>query len=589
MDTEITIVNTEREANELREALRSSAVVALDIEATAIPWYHEDYEILCVAFSTREGHAYVVPVDHVESQSHVSIHDIFDEPDRQPVWVMQNGAYDYVALREYGITLRTPWEDTLTIQYLLDVEAPKGLTALVQRWLKLPPWKDIDYKHPELEPLDKLATLCGRDADATLRVYYRMSHEIHADPDFDTMYRNLLQPATTALCEMEIEGVTIDYSRLLDLTERTADEIEHLILDIRDMAGEPKLNPNSTQQLAKLLYGKLGLPVTVFTATGAPSTGAEALHNIQGQHPIIDKILQYRARRKLLTASLQPWADASSHTGRLHPRYKPAFVKTGRLSSELPNIQQVPRDKEVRSIFRAPRGYEILEVDYSQLELRIVAWLANEPTILSAYEDGLDLHQVTADSLGVDRQTGKTANFGLLYGAGYRKLRSIAESDYGVILSELDAERIRSEWFATYSAIGDFHNEAIRRAKETGGVRTAFGRWRPLPDIHNVEWALKGNAERQAVNTPVQSVASDITLLMITEFVNDPVLKAADVRPYITVHDSILFLIPEGEDEIVSHIVDRMENPPTEKAFGVKLGVPLVADVKRGPSWGEAK
>ena len=597
MDTDITVVQGWREINELKEELATSAIAALDTETTTSAWYEPEHRLLCIAISTREGHAYVIPWDHAQNLQRLgSLNEVFGPADSQPIWVMQNGAFDYLVMRNAGVDLRAPWEDTMGMQYLLDVEAPKGLTALVERWLDLPPWKDIDYKHPEEEDLSTLMRLCGRDADATLRVYNRISHEIYSDDKLTTIYQNLLKPAMVALAEMEEYGVPIDLNYLQDLTERKQEEIDLLVERLRGWAGDDKYNPNSTQQTAKLLFGKLGLPVTEFTATGAPSTSASVLDKLRRKHPIIEDLLRYRSLRKLTTASLVPWSDLASYDrglaagiGWLHPRYKPAFVKTGRLSSESPNIQQVPRDSEVRRVFTAPAGYNIAEFDYSQLELRIVAWLANEATMLDAYKRGVDLHVLTAERLGVDRQTGKTANFGLLYGAGYRKLRQIAADEYGLDLSEAEAQAIHSGWFTAYPRIAGYHYRCIVSGRRDEGVRTPFGRWRPLPDIRSSDQAVRSHNERQAINTPVQSTASDLTLLMITEFVKDGQLREWGVRPIITVHDSILFLIPEDAGpEVVSYLRDRMENPPTKQAFGVEIGVPLVVDHKIGKNWGDA-
>ncbi len=223
-------------------------------------------------------------------------------------------------------------------------------------------------------------------------------------------------------------------------------------------------------------------------------------------------------------------------------------------------------------------------MDYSQLELRIVAWLSGEENMLAAFRDGKDLHQTTADLLGVDRQTGKTANFGLLYGAGSRKLREIAASDYGLELTPDQAEDIRTGWLDAYPAIAKFHTAAIKEAQSNGGITTAFGRWPPLPDIHNKDWKFKGGAERQAVNTPIQSVASDLTLFKLVR------LAGEGVQAIITVHDSILFLVPEDDETFIPRVKEIMEDTEDiKRAFGVTVGVPLKVDVKVGPTWGEAK
>lgn len=587
-EVEVTWVTTYQQANELKALLEKTDVASLDTETTPVPWYHEDFVLLCVSISIKEGHAYVIPVDHAHSETRSLIYSAIPYVAGQPLWVMQNGSFDYLALRQYGLTLRTPWFDTMAVQYMLDVEATKGLENLAQRWLGERPWKNIDYKHPELEDLETLGLLCARDAEVTGRLFFPMNEALGEDDQMWRAYHWLLTPAILALAEMEWNGVPIDLDRLNDLTTEVEDELETLLEDIRTLAGKPELNPNSTQQLSKVLFGDLGLAVREFTPGGAPSTAAAVLMQMRNDHQIIPMLQRYRELRKLLTASLLPWAEHASHDGKLHPRYKPAHVKTGRLASEMPNIQQVPRDKRVRSLFGGVPGYSIVELDYSQLELRIMAWLSGEERMLEAYQNGEDLHQLTADSLGVDRYTGKTANFGLLYGAGYRKLREIASAEYGLELTELQAMSIREQWFATYPMVPQFHEDMIAVARRDGGIRTLTGRWRPLPDIHSQDWGKKGGSERQAVNTPIQSVASDLTLSVLTDLVNDEELKAAGIQPIITVHDSILLLVPDGALEWVDHIALRMENPNWQKKFGIEIGVPLLVDVKIGKYWGEA-
>lgn len=591
---------TESNLEELKEIVSSSQTIALDTETSAIPWYHPEFRVLVCSISLsspltdrKSSSPFSVSVQHPQapssSQQQVELlSSLLEAVPEDATLVMQNGSYDILALRTLGIELPTRWFDTMGAQYLLDVEAPKGLEALAQRWLHLPPWKSIDYKHPEDEELEDLRDLCERDADLTLALYEPMMEALEAEPSLKVLFDTLLMPAMEALMEMEYEGVPIDLDRLADLTAETEDALNILLEDIRTVAGEPDLNPNSTLQLQKLLFGKLGLPVVDFTAKGAPSTAAASLVKLREMHSIIPMIEEFRSKRKLLTASLRPWLEHAQHDGKLHPRYKPAFVKTGRLSSEMPNIQQVPRDPAVRAIFGNVPGHTVVELDYSQLELRIVAWLSGEARMLEAYAAGEDLHQTTADALGVDRQTGKTANFGLLYGAGHRKLREIAANEYGLKLTELQAEAIREQWFATYADVADFHTAAIAEARREGGVTTVIGRWRPLPDIHSTDWPKKGGAERQAVNTPIQSVASDLTLSVLTDLINAEWLKSRGIRPMITVHDSIIFLVPDHQMCMVDTIKSFMENPRWKEKFGIEVGVPLLVDMKAGPTWGEA-
>ena len=594
MDTTSYLVDSLAKAGSLGRLLAQVERAGLDVETNGLPWYHADFKLVTLGISLTAGHTHVVPLDHPESPLKGGISEVLDlvfkhAPFPAGFWVMQNGAFDLLALRQYGVNLTdSTWDDTLGIQYLLDVEARKGLEVLAQRWLGMPPWKAVDYKNIMDEPLDSLVELVGRDADVTLQLWAPMMSALEKRPQLLTLYDELLMPAMRTLADMEWEGVPVSYDRLEDLWGDTSNELEAVIENIQDMAGDPDFNPGSTLQLRKVLFGKMGLPVVGFTPKGAPSTDAATLQKLEKMHAIVPLVQKFRELRKLLTSSLTPWIEHSSHDGLLHPRYKPAFVKTGRLSSEIPNIQQVPRTEEVRSIFGNVEGYQIVELDYSQLELRIVAWLAGEEQMLEAYRKGEDLHQKTADLLGVDRYTGKTANFGLLYGAGARKLQEIAANEYGLELSTLEAESIRAGWFDAYPSIAKFHESSIKQARRDGGITTVLGRWRPLPDIHHKDWKYKGGAERQAVNTPVQSVASDITLYKLSHLPD--ILGSTRTRPFITVHDSILLLVPDDEPHVPLMVQRWMEDTTDiEKTFGVKVDVPLKVDIKTGPSWGEAK
>jgi len=584
-------ITTPEQAERLATYLDKAPFASLDTETTTVPWYHPDFKLLVLAVTTHDGHSFIVPVDHAEAADNARdllpiIFQNFPARAGSGYWVMQNGAFDLLVMRQYGVNLTTEaWDDTLGIQYLLDVEAPKGLEALAQRWLGEMPWKNIDYKKPEEESIDVLGELCANDADITYRLAAPMLEALRQNPKLLNLYDRLLAPAMRTLADMEWAGVPIQMGHLGDLADVTTQIVIDLLDDIREVAGEPELNPNSVIQLRKVLYGKLGLPVMGFTDKGAPSTNAATLQKIEKLHSIVPLIQELRAERKLLTASLLPWIEHASYDGMLHPRYKPAFVKTGRLSSEMPNIQQVPKDNAIREVFGGLEGYQVVELDYSQLELRIVAWLANEERMLHAFNNDMDLHQFTADEIGVDRHTGKTANFGLLYGAGYRKLKEIAAKDYGLELTDSQAEAIRAQWFAAYPAIPEFHEACIKEARTDGGITTVLGRWRPLPDIHSPDWAFKGGSERQAVNSPVQSVASDITLFKLTHLPD-----LGETRAFITVHDSIIFLVPDENMSQVPAILEYMEDTDDiNEAFGIEIGVPLKVDVKVGPTWGETK
>lgn len=580
------ILATPDNYQDLYEELVDAKRASLDTETTAVPWYDEGFKLLTIAITTDQGNTWVIPAEHDQSDM---IHPIFCIPPvgLQPKWVMQNGSFDWIVMKQYGIPLRTPWFDTMVVQYLLDVEAPKGLEALALRWLGQKKWKDIDYKKPEEEDLSVLARLNANDADVTFRLFQPMATALASVPELKQLYIKLMIPLVETLMHMEIKGIPVDYHRLADLHGEVGNEIDSLLSDIKDIAGSETFNPNSFKQLGKLLYQDLGLPCPLFTDTGNPSTSAEALKKVEHLHPVVSMVLRFKKLRKLFTASLSPWLEKIDSKGYLHPRYKPAHVKTGRLSSELPNIQQVPREERVRRVFGGVEGYSFVEVDYSQLELRIVAWVAGEETMLSAFRNGEDLHEVTADAFGTDRQTAKSVNFGLLYGAGPRKLKWIAEEQYGVKMSEMKAESLRAQWFEKYSAIEDYHEAAVAEARATGMITTALGRRRKLPGINDSDWGVKGSAERQAINTPIQSLASDITLFKLNQIMRHEHLQASGVYAVGTVHDSILLMVPNDQLHCVDVIQGIMEDTDVfYEEFGITLDVPLATEAKINTHWG---
>jgi len=590
IETVIQKVETPQQWSQLQIAMDAARVVGLDIETTPVRWYEDGFRILTVAFSTEEDHAFVVPVQHPETEPGVAAQLIRLKNEIEGFkgnFIMQGGDFDHMALRKFGIDLLS-WDDTMVMEYLIDVDARKRLQDLAKRYLDIDKWKDINYKKPEEEDLDTLMRLNGRDADVTRRLDAILQSKVE-ESGKEILYDGLMMPVIEVLCDMEWAGIPVDKDRLLNLIDETERQIERVLDSIREISGKGTgkglFNPNSFKQLGKLLYGELGLPCVMWTDKGAPSTSAEALRKIKHKHRIVPMVMEYRKLRKLYTASLQPWFDKLDKDNRLHPRYKPAHVKTGRLASEMPNIQQVPRGAP-REVFGGVVGYKMVEIDFSQMELRIVAWTAGEKTMLDAFARGDDLHQITADAFGVDRQTAKALNFGLLYGAGPRKLKWIAEEQYGVTLTELQATKLRLQWFKKYPGIQDYHESAVREAYATGGISTAFGRWRPLPDIKSQEWGRRGGAERQAINTPIQSVASDITLVKLIEVAKHPSVLAAGIRPLATVHDSILFLVPEPSLEVIPAIQRMMEDTSAFRGlFGVEIDVPIVTDVTIGDHW----
>jgi DNA polymerase-1 len=601
IETEITLVSTADEMTRMLTDLRMAEVIGLDVETTAdIRWYQPGFKLLTIALSTREGHAYVIPCEH--DQSYLDGVEVFKRVlanlrTHNPLWIMQNGSFDYLALKAKDLHIGLRWWDTQVAEYLItgDPQAKQSLVAIAKKYLGIDNWKDINYKAPEDEDLDMLARLNGRDADVTRRLFNPMSNEIDGHEDYSTLFHELMMPVVYKLTQMEERGMPVDWDRLSSLEEFTCARLEDTLAKLEKECERygpwPKhakrktktFNPGSFKQVGKVLYESLELPVPKFTDTGAPSTDAEALLKIEHLHPIVADIQEYRTLKKFHSSSLMPWME--HHTdGKLHPKFKPTQTRTGRLSSADPNIQQVP--PEGRVIFGGVPGYKVVEIDYSQLELRIVAELAQEWTMLDAFHKDDDLHQVTAVLLGIDRPKAKTSNFGLLYGGGPGVLQREMKKA-GIDISRMDAEYIRTKWFATYSDIANFHEETIKEAHRTGEVRSLIGRRRPLPDLRSSDWAKRGGAERQAINMPVQSLASDITIFQLQRM-ELVILGQELATPIAIIHDSILFLVPDTEhlQEDVELIQSEMEDLDAfNTTFGVDIAVPLKTDAKIGDYW----
>jgi len=593
LETEITMVETQETLEQLLSELLTASYASLDVESTSnIHWYQDGFLLLVVAISVREGHSYVIPVEHAHSEPSRSgahaLRWLFERlGDEGPKWVMQSGSFDWLATAAKGINMPLAWWDTQVAEYLItgDPQSKQSLVAIAKKYLDVDPWKDIDYSAPEEEDLQILSRLCGRDADITRRLFLplgvalKMSQQMH-------LFRELLMPATYVLTEMTQRGLPVDMQRLRELEEFTCARLEEILWQLEadcerygpwpvNKNRKAKVfNPGSFKQVGKVLYDILELPVPGFTDAGSRSTDAESLRKIEHMHPLVADIQAYRTTKKFHSSSLLPWLDKAAH-GKLHPRYKPTQTRTGRLSSEDPNIQQVP--PEGKSIFGGVDEYWVVEIDYSQLELRIVAELAGEETMLHAFHTGLDLHQVTADLLEVDRHKGKTANFGLLYGGGPRVLQREAKKA-GIDLSLMDAEYIRTRWFEEYSDIAEYHEQVMWQAHEDRAVYSLIGRRRALPDLSSGDWKKRGGAERQAINMPVQSLASDITLFQ---------LKRSSRWAIATVHDSIVYLIPDSYLGEVPAMQRGLEDlTEFNRVFGVDIQVPLKTDVKIARYWG---
>jgi DNA polymerase-1 len=604
---------------------------AIDIETTiGNPWKKDDVQLVSVAVTFDGWRVWVFRNDKfLQNARPILEHNQF---------IMHNGLFDRLMMKQFGYDIPLK-HDTMAIQYLLDPDLEKDLESLSIRYLGLESYKDVDYKNILNEKWEKVAQMNGEDACRTFNLFRPLADELNKDKKLLRIYQWLLMPAVNELIEVTRDGVPLDPERLTALTEAFAEQVGHLLADLRaatpppdpetygkdEWKGRkrkadppPDFNPASPEQVVHVLFDLWKLPVLEYTKdkngdpTDKPSTNKDVLLRLEVEYTTgeleqwIAKLRQYREQNKLLTSYLNSWPGLVGDDRRLHPRYKPLHVVTGRLSSDQPNIQNVPRKKEFRSVFGGEPGYTWVKADYSQIELRLAAWLANEPTMLEAYETGEDLHALTARTiLGVDdvtaeikegtsaRDVGKILNFGLLYGAGPTTLRYIARTNYNVFFNAAEATELREQFFRRYAALEHWHQTMKKDLEWTGIARSPLGRIRYLPKA-KIPWRVeemrghKIHAILEGINHPIQSMASDLLLMSLVRV--SPKVRPLGVQVIAEVHDEIDFLCPDDKVEEASHIIKAtMEDVSWLSRFGINLGVPVVADIETGTYWGEVK
>ena len=609
----------------LKAHAANNALGALDIETTWLadnPWVDKP-ELVCLGITFDGYHTFVFRNDEELVRAKAILeHNPF---------IMQNGLFDRLILKEFFSIDTRLVHDTMAMQYLLDPDLPKGLEALSERYLGLDPYKNVDYKHILDEPFEKIAEMNAEDVCRTWNLMRPLADQINDNPDLARVYQWILMPAVNNLIEITRNGIPVYQEKLARLTDDTEKRVAGLLDSLRKYTPRPGegyegcwpkptkwkvtqdgpyeapgiFNPASPNQVRHVLYDLWDLPVLEYTKkdnkpTDTPSTNADVLlrletHETTGKkQKWLSMLRDYRKQTKTLSY-LHAWPGFMDADGWMHPRYKPLHVVTGRLSSEKPNIMQVPRSKEIRSCFGYVDGHKWMKADFSQIELRIAAWIAKEEAMLQAYRDGEDLHTLTAKLvLGDDspeaRQAGKTLNFGLLYGSGPATLQRIARNDYGVHMSFAEAKRYKREFFRVYPGLDRWHRTAEQEICSSGLSRSPLGRIRYLPNARvpqSVE-AMRGKrlaAIREGINHRVQSFASDLLLMSLNRIMPE---LPEEVSVIAEVHDEIDLLVPDGLVLVTGELVRKtMEDVSWLERFGIDLGVPVVASIEVGSSWGE--
>lgn len=509
----------------------------------------------------------------------------------KPHMIWANGKFDTLFLEEQWKIpkeLLTIDDDIMIMAYVLEMGQRKSLKELAKRHCGAENW-DVDKK-TKLGMSEDMLQYNRGDLYWTWEVYKTLLEKFENHPKKDEMwklYKYLALESYKAYRSIERRGMWVDTCKIREemipsYTAKAA-ELEKQLKQVAD------INWNSNAQVSKVLIDQLGMPVLKRTPKGAVSIGAEQLKDYSDMgYKIADVLLEYKRRTKDVGTFLEPWLEQSVDS-RLHPTFNVDTVRTGRTSCKEPNLQQVPRDKALRSLFNASPGYVLFECDYSQLELRVACHYSGDRTMLDIYNNNGDIHTRTAQIVTgkqevtkEERNRAKAVNFGFLYGMSAKKFVDYAKASYDTIFTQQEATEIRARFFQTYRDLEPWYAKQKRLCGLDGGVYTLFGRFRALPEIYSQEWSEKGSAERCSINTPVQSSGSDMLLSSMIEIEN----TLPEVRIVCTVHDSILIEVPEDKiEEYKEKIGSIMKHPSLMDFFGVNLTTPLDIDIGVGP-WG---
>lgn len=601
-------IQTEAAIKELLPSLQHG--FAIDLETTSLSI--RDAQIVGIALAVTEKEAYYIPLnDYVSSEEKQT--SLFETTTENPFQISpllttlkpilenpkidkytHNGKYEYAVLQNYGVTLKGITFDTLLAAYLLNPGNRLGLKEVVETYygIGMTQFETVVGKGKAQVTFDmidlKAATeYAAADADFTLRLKNTLSKEIQ-DKELQTLLDTVELPSMLALAKMERHGVKLDQTYLKELETEFDTEISLLKTEIFEMAGE-EFNLNSTQQLAVILFDKLALPVQKKTKTGR-STDSSVLEKLAHNYPIAKQISEYRVLEKLQNTYVRTLPKlVNPKTNRIHTSFNQTVAATGRLSSNNPNLQNIPirsdAGRKIRKAFiPSSNQHELLSVDYSQIELRILAHLAQDPNMIAAFKNGQDIHAATAGlvfNIPVEEVTkdqryrAKAVNFGIIYG------QSVFGLSETLGISRAEAKEIIDTYYQQFPTITAFMQETIDDAKETESVKTEFGRIRPVPEINSKNFQRRSFSERMAINTRMQGTAADImkiAMINIQEQLEEGQYKS---KMILQVHDELVFDVPIDEKNRLLELVT------TEMQAAAELSVPLSVDAAFGSNWAD--
>ncbi len=591
------LIDDQKSINELISKLAGQKAFCFDTETTSINPL--DAELIGVAFSFKQGEAYYLPMPEKKDMITDRLKDfevLFE--DQNMLKIGQNIKYDIQVLENYGIKLRGKIFDTMIAHYLIQPELRHNLDYIAESYLNYKPVsieeligkKGADQGNMRDVPLHIIKDYSCEDADLTWQLYLLLSEKLK-EFDLVNLAENIEFPLIRVLSDMEISGVRIDTDALKQFGYDLNTDISMLEKEIYDLAGET-FNISSPKQLGEIIFDKLKISSDVKrTKTKIYSTSEDVLVKLSGQHPIINKVLDYRTLRKLLSTYVEALPKMiNEKTGNIHTSFNQAITSTGRLSSNNPNLQNIPfreeRGREIRKAFiPTDNDHILLSADYSQIELRLMAHMSKDGNMLDAFKNNEDIHQstaakifnISADQVTRDmRRKAKTANFGIIYGIsafGLSQRLNIPRSE---------AKELIDGYFRSYPGVKEYMEYSVRMARENGYVETLMGRRRYLKDINSHNAFVRGFAERNAINAPLQGSAADIIKIAMINIHKELIKKNLKSKMIIQVHDELVFDVFRPElDEIKSTVFHEMEN-------AYPLDVPLVVDCGVGDNWIEA-
>lgn len=582
--------------------LEKSALIAFDTETTSLDYMKA--EIVGLSFAVQTGEAAYLPLAHnyPDVQTQLNREIVLEKlrpllESSTVLKVGQNLKYDYHVLANHGVTLRGIAHDTMLASYVLDSTGKHNLDFLAQKHLNLKTIrfeevagkkgaKQLNFSEVQIDVATRYA---AEDADVCVRLHHALQAKLQAEPNLLALYNDLEMPLSAVLARIERNGVLIDDDLLATQSFELEQQIMSLEQKAHNLAGH-SFNLGSPKQIQTILYDQLNLPILKRTPTGQPSTDESVLQELAEDYELPKLLIEHRSLSKLKSTYIDKLPQQINvKTGRVHTSYNQVVTVTGRLSSSDPNLQNIPirsaEGRKIRQAFIAPSGYKIVAADYSQIELRIMAHLAQDEGLITAFQQGEDIHRATASevfNVPLDevsnelRRNAKAINFGLIYGMSAFGLAKQLD------ISRTDAQTYINLYFERYPNVKKYMNETKILAKEQGFVETLFGRRLYLPEIDSRNPMLRQYAERTAINAPMQGTAADIIKRAMLAVDNWLETEKIDAKMIMQVHDELVFEIKtEQLDNAIEKIKTLMEK-------AAELTVPLIVDVGIGENWDEA-